>query len=272
MSRFPIDYNDRKPIGKTGETITAIGLGTWAIRDYSRAYKTFVYAIENGIDNIDTAEMYDSGRAEEFVGRVVREVGKDKVFVTTKMLPQHLVSTDEVLKAAKASLKRLGLSEVDLFLIHWPNRNLSIEEQVRNFEIVYEEGLARYIGVSNFNVYELEKAIHATRKAEIVVDQVHYSVLTKDIEKDLLPYAIKNGITIQAYTPLERSRVSHHPTIIEIAKKINKTPVQVALNYLISRPNVVAIPKTENIEHVKEIIGAMGWRLGEKEISMLENI
>lgn len=269
---FPIDHRDRKPVGKTGETISAIGLGTWAIRDYKKAFNVFVYAIENGIDNIDTAEMYDGGRAEEFVGRVVRAVGKENVFITTKMLPHHLISRDEVLKAAQSSLKRLGLSVVDLFLIHWPNNSISIEEQVGNFEVVCEKGLARYIGVSNFNVFELEKAIHATKKAEIVVDQVHYSVLAKHIEKDLLPYAIKHGISIQAYTPLERTLVSRHPIVVEIAEKISKTPVQVALNYLISRPNVIAIPKTENMEHLKEILGAMGWRLGVKEINILENI
>ncbi|WFO75364.1 aldo/keto reductase [Desulfurococcaceae archaeon MEX13E-LK6-19] len=272
MTKFPIDYNDRKPIGRTGETVSAIGLGTWAIRNYENAFKVFMYAIEHGIDNIDTAEMYDNGKAEEFVGKIINIVGKEKVFITTKMLPHHLISKEEVLKAAKASLKRLGLSTVDLFLIHWPNDNIPIEVQVRNFEVVYEKGLARYIGVSNFDVLELEEAIHATRKAEIVVNQVYYNVLAKHVEKDLLPYAIKHGITLQAYTPLEKSMVAKHPVIIEIARKINKTPIQVALNYLISRPNVVAIPKTENISHLKEILGAMGWRLGEKEITVLEKI
>jgi len=216
---FPIDKSDRKEIGRTGEYVSAIGLGTWAIRNYSRAREAFIYAIEHGIDNIDTAEMYDARRAEEFVGEVLKIVGRGKVFVTTKILLKHLASENKVLKAAKASLKRLGVSEVDLFLIHWPNSWLTIEEQARNFEAVYLKGLARYIGVSNFNLSELKKAIEATRKAEIVVNQVYYSVLNKSIEKDLLPYAIKSGITIQAYTPLEKGAVISNKTIRKIAEK-----------------------------------------------------
>ena len=219
---FPIDYDDRKPIGRTGEYISAIGLGTWAIKNYSRAEETFIYSIEHGIDNIDTAEMYDSGRAEEFVGRIVRRTGKDRISITTKMMPHHLISRDEVLRAARASLRRLGLECVDLFLIHWSNELIPIEEQVRNFEAVYLEGLARYIGVSNFNVGELERAMSATCKAEIAVDQVHYSILHRDIEGDLLPYAIRNEVTIQAYTPIEYGAVSKHRIVREVTSRLEK--------------------------------------------------
>jgi len=270
MPLFPVDFDDRKEIGKTGEKVSAIGLGTWAIRDYSRAEEVLVYAVEHGLDLIDTAEMYGYGRAEELVGRVIRRVGKDKVFVTTKMLPEHLTSRDTVLKAARASLRRLGVDSVDLFLIHWPNYSMSISEQVRNFEAVYLEGLARYIGVSNFDRNELEEAIHAARKAEIVVDQVHYSILNRNVEVRLLPFVIDVGITIQAYTPLEKGAVAHNKYVREVATKIGKTPIQVALNYLISRPRVVAIPKTENMNHLMEIIGALGWRLSSEDLEYLE--
>ncbi len=270
MPLFPIDYSDRKEIGCTGEKVSAIGLGTWAIRDYSRAEEVLVYAVEHGVDLIDTAEMYGYGRAEELVGRVIRRVGKDKVFVTTKMLPEHLVSRDSVLKAGRASLRRLGVDSVDLFLIHWPNYSLSITEQVRNFEVLVEEGIARYIGVSNFNRSELEEAVHATRRAEIVVDQVHYSVVNRNVESTILPFAVENCITIQAYTPLEKGAVAYNKHVRFIASRIGRTPIQVALNYLISRPRVTAIPKTENLEHLKEIMGALGWRLSPRDLEYLE--
>lgn len=269
MPRYPVDVSDRKPVG--GEWVSAIGLGTWAIRDYGAAFEAYVYALEHGVDNIDTAEMYDSGRAEEFVGRLLRRVGRENVFVTTKMLPSRLVSPDEVERAARASLRRLGVGYVDLFLIHWPNSRLSIEEQVRNFEVVYLRGYARYIGVSNFDRGELERALHATRRAEIVVDQVHYSVLEKwPEESGLLDYALENGVTLQAHTPLERGGVVGHPVVRRVAVEVGKTPVQVALNYLISRPRVVAIPKAERLGHVVEVLGAMGWRLPVEKIEELE--
>ena len=217
---FEIDYNDKKEIGKTGEYISAIGLGTWAIRDYNRAFKTYSYALEHGIDNIDTAEMYDNGKAEEFVGKLIYYIGRENVFITIKMLPHHLVSQNEVLKAARSSLRRLNVSYVDLFLIHWPNPSLPIEIQIRNFKIIYLNGLSRYIGVSNFDLIDLEKAISYTRKAEIVVNQVHYSVLERSIEEYLLPYYIKKNITIQAYTPLEKGHVRHLRVLKELSRKI----------------------------------------------------
>ncbi len=273
MPRFPIDTNDWKIIGS--DKVSAIGLGTWAIRSPRAAEDVLVYAIETGLINlIDTAEMYGSGLAEEVVGRVVRRVGKDRVFVTTKMLPERLVSDEEVEKAARASLKRLGLREVDLFLIHWPTYSVTISEQVRRFErVVYMKGYARYIGVSNFDKDQLLEALTSTAKAEIVVDQVHYSVLHKNPETtSLLRVAIDNNVIIQAYTPLERGAVIRHPKIRRIAENIGRTPVQVALNYLISRPNVVAIPKTERMNHLEDILGAFGWRLPASIIEELENI
>jgi diketogulonate reductase-like aldo/keto reductase len=260
----------KKEIGRTREYVSAIGLGTWSIRDYSRAKHVFLEGINNGIDNIDTAEMYDSGRAEVFIGEILRETGKENVFVTTKMLPVHLVSRDEVVKAAKNSLKRLGVDVVDLFLIHWPNPSIPISIQVRNFEAIIDEGLARYIGVSNFYPEDLEEAVTATKKADIVVDQVHYSIYHRyPVENGLNEICNMHGITIQAYNVIERGRVAKDKVLGEIALKYNKTPIQVALNYAISNPRVIAIVKTENISHLHEILGSVGWNLSEQDMEFI---
>ena len=263
---------DRKQIGNTGEYVSAVGLGTWSIRDYERAFETLVYALTHGIDNVDTAEMYGNGEAERFVGRVIGEVGRDNVFLTTKMLPSHLASKDEVLRAARSSLKRLNVDYVDLFLIHWPNDAIPIEVQVRNFEVVYLKGYARYIGVSNFSVEELDMALSSTRKADIVANQVHYSVLNKRVEMDLLPYCVKRGVTVQAYSPLERGRVRYNHLLERVGTRYGKSPVQVALNYLISHPRVVAIVKTEDLDHLIEILGSLGWRLKPDDVKLLREL
>jgi diketogulonate reductase-like aldo/keto reductase len=271
MPRYPIDHSDWKPIGS--DKVSAIGIGTWAIRSYDAAFETLVEAVESGrVNLVDTAEMYGSGRAEQLVGRLVEAVGRDRVFITTKMLPSRLADEDEIDRAARASLERLGVREVDLFLIHWPNPSLPIGVQVKRFErIVYGRGYARYIGVSNFDAQELLEAIHATSHTDIVVDQVHYSVISRRyVEEELLPVALENNVTIQAYTPLERCEVSRNPVVREVARAVGKTPVQVALNYLISRPRVVAIPKTENKSHLREILGSLGWRLPPDAIEKLE--
>jgi len=267
-----VDPSDRKPIGRSGEHISAIGLGTWAIRDYRKALQAYLEAIRLGLDNIDTAEMYDNGGAERFVGELIKITGRTGVFITTKLLPQRFRSRESTIKAARLSLERLGIKEADLILIHWPDDLASIEEQARNLEALVEEGLTRYIGVSNFTLEELERARSALRKNDIVVNQVKYSILDKSVEREMLPYAIREGITIQAYTPLERGAVIRIGKVREIASKYGKTPAQVALNYLISKPRVVAIPKAEKVEHVREIAGALGWRLKKEDLEILSKI
>ncbi|MCE4617367.1 MAG: aldo/keto reductase, partial [Desulfurococcales archaeon] len=217
-------------------------------------------------DNVDTAEIYDGGRAEEFVGKIAREVGRENIFVTTKMHPSHLVDRYEVIRAGKAALRRLNMDYVDLFLIHWPNANIPISKQVRNFEALVEEGITRYMGVSNFGIRELAEAIHSTKKFRVVADQVHYSVYDRWPERTgLLQFAMENNVVIQAYTPLERGTIASGTDILdEIARLVGHSRVQVALNYLISTGNVIPIPKTEKIEHVEEIAGSMGWCLDEE--------
>ncbi|MCE4604576.1 MAG: aldo/keto reductase [Aeropyrum sp.] len=269
MPKFPIDYNDLKPLGKTRERITAIGLGTWAIRDYKSAFEAFVEAIESGINHIDTAEMYGAGEAESFVGRVVKEVGRDRVFIVTKLYPYRFRSLEETLKAARASVDRLGVRYVDVLLIHWPDQQTAIKDQVRNLEAVAEAGLSRYIGVSNFSKDELEEALTATSKHEIVVDQIKYSVLDRRSE-DLIPLALERGVSLQAYSPLERGQVAHVKLLSKIGRQYGKTAVQVALNFIISRPRFVAIPKAERKSHVEEITGALGWRLKPEDIELIE--
>lgn len=271
MPRFPIDFNDKKEIGRTKEKISAIGLGTWSIYNYKRALATYSYAIEMGIDNIDTAEMYGSGRAEKFVGDLIELVGRDRLFITTKLYPYRFRSREEAIEAARTSLRRMGVSYVDLILIHWPDEITSIKEQVRNLEAIAEEGLARYIGVSNFNLSQLSEAVESTRKHEIVVNQIKYSVIDRSNE-DVVEYSIRNGISIQAYSPIERGKVANIRVLARIGKKYGKSPLQVALNFLISRPRVIAIPKAERKEHMDEILGSMGWRLDQEHIEEIESL
>jgi diketogulonate reductase-like aldo/keto reductase len=270
--KFPIDPGDRKPLGKSGETVPAIGVGTWRVNDYSRAESALIRAVELGMNMIDTAEMYANGEAERLVGRVIRAVGRENVFVITKILPDRFSDQSKVLRALEASLRRLDTSYVDLVLIHWPRAGVPIEKQIQYLEATVEAGMARYIGVSNFGLENVFRALRATKKHEIVANQVKYSVIDKHVERDLLEFSIKNGILIQAYTPLEWGGVARNDVVVRIASKYGKTPVQVALNYLISKPMVAAIPKSERVERIEEFRGAMGWRLDSEDIEALENI
>ncbi|MCY0868146.1 MAG: aldo/keto reductase [Desulfurococcus sp.] len=262
------EFEAWKTIGS--DRVSAIGLGTYGIKSYDKAFEAFTYALTHGLNLIDTAEMYDAGRAEEFVGRVVRHIGRDRIFITTKMLPSRLDDKEKIVRAAEEALRRLGVSYVDLYLIHWPNEKLPVSTQVRNFEILAEKGLTRYIGVSNFDPAMLREAVESTAKHEIVVNQVHYSVVDRHyVEKELLPYCIEKKITLQAYTPLEKGGVALNNAVRRVAERYGKTPIQVALNYLISHARVIAIPKAESLEHVKEILGALGWWMSVEDLEYL---
>lgn len=267
-----IDFSDRKELGGTGEKISAIGLGTWNIRSGERMVEAIVKAVELGMDMVDTAEMYGNGSAEEVVGRAIKLVGRDNIFVTTKILPDRFRDEYNVFKAVEASLRRLGVGEADLILIHWPIEDVSVGGMIRIMEKVADKGYTRYIGVSNFDIKHLDEALGSLSKYDLVVNQVRYSVFDKSIEADLLPYMIRNRITVQAYTPLERGRVVSDKRLSEIGGKYGKTSVQVALNYLISHNNVTAIPKTERVERVVEFSGALGWRLEEDDILYLKRL
>jgi len=268
-----IDYRDKKEIGKTGEYVSAIGLGTWNIIDYKKALETYVYAIEMGIDNIDTAEIYGGGKAEEFIGEVIKRVDRENIFLTTKLTPLSLSDTYKAIKSAEASLNRMGIDTVDLILTHWNEYNIPINRQIRSLEILIDKGYTRYIGVSNYNLSEIEEALYSLSKYDIVVNQVRYNVYDKWVERELLSKCIEYKITIQAYTPLERGHVAKDNRLMKIGDKYNKSPIQVALNYLISHNRVIAIPKTEKKYRVDEFLGSLGWRLSDDDIKFIrENV
>jgi len=263
-SDFPkIDY---KFIGNTGEKVSEIGLGTYGITDYKKGEEAFAYAIERGIDLIDTAEIYNT---EDFVGRIIKRFGRERLFIITKVWPKNIASKDSAIKAAKGSLMRLGTSYVDLILIHWPHRTMSINDQVKNIEAVQKEGLSRFIGVSNFSVQQLEEARHSTTSAEIVCNQVKYSLDERGIENDVLPYCSENGLSVIAYTPIGKGEASKDPVFRGVVSRSGKTTIQVSLNFLLSHKEVIPIPKTERLEHMIEIMGSLGWKLDEKQFALL---
>ena len=272
-----IDYNDLKELGRTGEKIPAIGFGTWGIGgsfspDYSRDdywVKIIRKAIELGMWLIDTAEMYARGHAEELVGRAIKAFDREEVFIITKVWPDNY-SYEKLIKAAKASLERLDTKYIDLYLLHWPTPNMPLRELMRAMEYLVDQGIIRYIGVSNFDVNLVEEARSYLSREDIVANEVKYSLRDRGIERDLLPYAQKERITVIAYTPLEKGALARDRNLAKIGEKYGKTAAQVALNWLISKHYVVAIPKAGIEEHLRENAEAMGWRLRPEDIMWIE--
>jgi diketogulonate reductase-like aldo/keto reductase len=136
-------------------------------------------------------------------------------------------------------------------------------------EELIDKGIINCMGVSNFDVNLLEKAISAAKKYEIAANEIEYNILNKSSEKDIIPFSKKNNIKIIAYSPLAKGEVAYIKQLEEIGKKYNKTPIQVALNYLTR--NSIPIPKAANKKHIDEIIGSLGWQLREEDYRFLQN-
>jgi len=276
-----VEYRE---LGRTGWKVPVLGQGTWGIggfhsRDDSRdseAIAALRLGIELGMTLIDTAEAYGAGHSEEVVGKAIAGL-KAGVFVATKVSPEHL-SYESVIKSAKASLSRLNIKTIDLYQVHWPNPRIPIKETMRAMERLVKDGLVRFIGVSNFSVSEMEEAMASLAREEIVSNQVEYSLLERSIEHDLLPFCEREKITVIAYSPLARGKLSEPKKYLEkhkadvlqtLADKYGKTPSQIALNWVVRRPSVIAIPKAVKLEHVKENAGSVGWSMDSDDYDVL---
>ena len=261
-------------MGNTGVMVPEIGLGTWK-------YRGGVAPLRRGIDLgarfIDTAEMY---RTEDVVGQALEGV-RDQVFLATKVSGSHL-RHDQVMHAVEASLRLLQVDRIDLYQVHWPNRDVPIGETMGAMEALANEGTVKYIGVSNFDLRELQEAQRAMTNHPIVSNQVLYSLKDRDIERDLLPYCQEQSITIIAYTPLADGSLASKPrftskvnkgisSLQEVAVEVGKTMAQVALNWCTSHDGVIAIPKSNSLARTEENCGASSWRLSPGQLSRLDS-
>src|SRR2546425_4165496 len=269
-----------KPLGRTHESIPVVGLGTWGIGgemgpDSSRD-EAGIEALRLGLDLemrfIDTAEMYGAGHSEEVVARAL-EGRRDRVFVASKVSPRHFAYND-VLEAAKRSLKRLGLKQMDLYQLHWPSSKIPIAETMRAMEKLVSDGLTRHIGVSNFSVEQMKEAQQSLSHEKIVSNQVEFSLVDRSVEARILPYCQKEGLTLIAYSPLGRGKIprgrgSSFKVLDEIAAKLDKSRNQVALGWVLQHDSVVAIPKAADPEHVKENAEVADWKIDSEDYQRL---
>lgn len=268
-----------RKFGWTDLDVPVIGMGTWMIEGRSRdAERRAIEALQLGLDlgmnHIDTAEMYGNGRAEELVAEAV-DGQREQVFLVSKVLPSN-ASYEGTLKACERSLKRLKTDFIDLYLLHWPSSQHPIEETMRAMEKLVDEGMIKFIGVSNFDVEQLMEAQKALVKHRIACNQVLYHLAYRGIERELLPYCTENGIAIVGYSPFGHGNfLSSHSrggkVLAEIAKRHNRTVRQVALNFLTRDSNLFTIPKAGNPDHIRDNSGAVGnWKLTDEDIAAID--
>lgn len=250
-------------IAANGAEIPAIGLGTWPLKGET-CIRSVHAALEAGCRHVDSAAAYHN---EEAVGEAIRSqpVPRADIFVTTKVWYSDCAD-GPLQKSAEASLKRLGLDQVDLLLIHWPNPERPIDEQVRALCDARRRGLARHIGVSNFPVGHLERALHAADEP-LVANQVEYHPYLD--QSALLTACRRHGLALIAYVPLAHGEVTTDPVVKEVARARGRTAAQVALRWLVQQPNVAAIPGSSNPEHVRANMAVEEFALTDDEMARI---
>lgn len=259
-----------------GFSMPVLGQGTWRLggvserdpeNDDARDVAVIRRALDAGLTHIDTAEMYAGGHAEELVGEAIRGVERSRLFLTGKVWKSHL-GGDGPLRAAEASLRRLGVDAFDLYLVHQVNPEIPLKETIRTMNRLQREGLARNIGVSNFSLERLKQA-QALSEVPIVANQLHYNLQVREIElSGLLDFCQETGVMVIAWRPLRGVDCSV-PLLTEMAARYGHTPRQLALNWLISQPGVVTIVKASDPLHLAENVGAVDWRMAEEDVERL---
>jgi diketogulonate reductase-like aldo/keto reductase len=266
---------------KSGFELPVFGFGAYRVggisahdpgNDDKKDISVIKEALNLGITHIDTAEMYARGYSEILVGRAIKGYDRSKLVIATKVSPVNL-HYNKVISAARGSLERLDTNYLDLYMIHYPNFKIPIAETMEAMDFLVEEGIVKNIGVSNFNLRQFKEAQKYT-KNKIICNQIPYSLINRKLQADgFIDYAKKNEVMITAWRPIEGGILSKKGIglLDKICLIYKKTPNQIAINWLISQKNVVTIPGSRKIEHLKENLDSLGWQLTQEDMKILDN-
>ncbi|QSW99014.1 aldo/keto reductase [Haloterrigena alkaliphila] len=249
-----------------GAAIPALGFGTATMTgdDCRRAVET---ALEVGYRHVDTAQMYDNERA---VGEALggSDVDREEVFVVTKVHPDNAAHED-ALASTRESLERLGLSAVDLLLLHAPSDQAPLEETLAAMNELRETGRVEHLGVSNFGIDQLESARELS-DAPIVANQVKYHPYHH--QDGLLEYCVERDVCLTAYSPLADGAVVGDGRLDEIGEPYDASAAQVALRWLVQQPNVAAIPKASSRGHIEANAAIFDFELTDDEMAAVADV
>jgi diketogulonate reductase-like aldo/keto reductase len=256
-----------------GESLPALGQGTWNIGDDPQVRQQEIATLRRGIDLgltlVDTAEMYGDGRSERLVGEAI--VGRrDEVFLVSKVYP-HNASLRAMQRSCEASLRRLRVDAIDLYLLHWPGA-VPLAETVEAFEALQAAGKIRHWGVSNFDGATMQQLWATPGGAAAQVNQVLYNLGERGIEWDLRPWLRERGVPVMAYSPFDQGRLLRERPLASFAKKHGMTPAQVAIAWLLAQDGVIAIPKTGSPQRLEENASAAARVLSAEDREELDSL
>lgn len=239
--------------------IPAIGVGTWKMGEDESTREDEVRALRHAIDlgftHFDTAEMYADGGAEEVLGEAIAEVDRDDRFLVSKVYPWN-ASADDMHQACSASLSRLGVDVLDLYLLHWPG-NVPFDDTLGGARRLMEEGKIKAFGVSNFDDAGLRDLEDRGLLGSIAANQVMHNIPNRQAETGLFPFMADRGITAIAYSPLEIGPMGHIPGMQNIADDAGLSLAQLAVAWHLTQGKAAPIPKSARTEHLDDIARAI---------------
>jgi 2,5-diketo-D-gluconate reductase B len=243
-----------------GLKVPALGFGTWQLTDE----KAVSIALETGYRHIDTAQIYEN---EQLVGNAIANSGIDRkdIFLTTKLWTTNF-KTNDVHSSFQESLDKLQTDYVDLFLIHWPNEEVPLQETLSAMQEIKDSGKIKAIGVSNFPVTLMKQALDLG--FDLACNQVEYHVMLS--QNPVLKFARENDMFVIGYSPLARGSLENNPTLLKLAKKHNKSIAQIALRWLMQQENVAAIPKASHEQHIRTNFEIFDFTLDDIDLDTLE--
>lgn len=247
-----------------GAAIPAVGYGTMLFPDPDRAVELIGHALACGYRHIDTARKYGT---EQWVGEAIRASGvpREEIWVTTKVTEEN-AKADDFARSVDTSLETLGLDHVDLLLIHWPQPAVPLEETLGALARAKRDGLARHIGVSNFTIALLDKAV-AKCPEPLVTNQIEYhSYINQD---RLLAACRKHDLLVTCHAPLARGAMLDDPVILEIAAAHGKSAAQVALRWTVQQPGIGVVPRALEISEIEENIALFDFILSDAEMDRI---
>ena len=262
-----------------GHTLPALGLGTWRMGETARARAAEVAAVrrafEIGYRVIDTAEMYGEGGAESVAGEALSDalraggLRRKDVFVVSKVYP-HNAGRSAALAACARSRQRLRLDTIDLYLLHWRG-GVPLQETVSAFETLRDRNEIARWGVSNFDVLDLSELWQVQGGGECATNQIYYSLTERGPDVKLLPWQQRHHIPTMAYSPIDQGALSRSGKLTAMAAQRGISPAQLALAWVLSRPNVMAIPKAVREAHLRENFEAAALELNDAELAELDS-
>lgn len=250
----------------SGNTIPQIGLGTWQLTG-DALVKALDSALKMGYTHIDTAEAYFN-QAE--IGKLIKKKRRESLFITSKVWRTNL-SYEDTIASVNESLKQLNTNYIDLILIHWPNKDIPLKETFRAFKVLKSEGKIKSVGVSNFNIKNLEKAIKIAQSfnIKISVNQVEFHPYL--YQKDLLQFCNKNKIALTAYSPLGRGEILNDPRIRNISQKYKSSPAKVVLSWELSK-GIIVIPKSSSRQHLQDNLDSIKLKLSKEDLAKIDSL